>query len=74
MRFILSWMDATLDRFEWYRRWCGGHWELWWVDCVNATIWHQVGECSLKTQIRPTPLCRGTPLCEQHPERMMVDW
>jgi hypothetical protein len=74
MSFILALMDATLDHFEWYRRWCGGHWELWWVDVIHATIWHQVGECSLKTKIRPHLLCRGTPLCEQHEERMMVDW
>ena len=72
----MAYLFALLDlfaRFRWYRRLIGGHWELWYVDTVYSDIWHQVGECSLKTGIRPNPLCRGTPVCEDHGEWMPVE-
>lgn len=57
-------LDYLFDRFRWYRRWCGGHWELWWVDFpVCSEQWHQVRWCSLELGRRPA-LCRGTPRCE----------
>jgi hypothetical protein len=50
-----------------YRKWWGGHWELWRVDFpVCSEIWHDVEECSLETKIRPYGLLRGVPVCEQH--------
>ena len=62
-----------LSRFRWYRRLVGGHWELWWVEIVHCTVWHETGECYLKTRRRPTPLCSGLPLCEDHGEWMPVE-
>jgi hypothetical protein len=81
------WLKYWLDRFQWYRRFAGGKWELWWVDVpVCSDIWHDVrhftheyvaaadrmGYKPPKGDLdspywygfRPTPLCRGTPICE----------
>ena len=50
--------------WRWLR---GGHWERWWVDSpVNGLVWHRVERCSFETGVRPTGLCRGTPICETH--------
>ena len=75
MNAILALLDTALDRFRWYRRLCGGHWELWWVETVGGDVWHQLDRCS-RDGARPTPLCRGTPICEDYPQRWlgMVDW
>jgi hypothetical protein len=54
-----------LERFRWYRRLRGGHWERWCVDWpVCSNIWHRTASCSRVTHVRPTALCRGTPRCE----------
>ncbi len=62
-------LDALLDRFRWYRRLRGGHWERWYVDHpVCAEVWHHVETCTREKpdtwENRPTMLCRGTPTCE----------
>lgn len=79
-----------LEKWQRYRRWYGSHWELWFVDTVNAQIWHSMALCSQRPQTplrdewwkdlpleeavkitfrdRPTPLCRGTPTCEDYPK------
>ena len=63
--FIVSLLG--LYKFRFYRKWWGGHWELWWVDFpVCAEIWHDVKECSLETKQRQNALLRGTPECEQY--------
>jgi hypothetical protein len=50
-----------------YRRWWGGHWELWWVDFpVVSEVWHDVERCSFETGKRPGGLLRGTPTCEDY--------
>lgn len=49
-----------LCNYHWYRRWYGGHWELWCVDApVCSDVWHDVGQCSLKRQRRPWDLDHG---------------
>lgn len=59
-----------LHRFRFYRRWWGGHWELWWVECgVYSMIWHDVERCSFETKERPFACLRGTPTCEDYPAR-----
>ena len=56
-----------LEKLRRYRKWWGGHWELWCVDFpVCGDIWHDVKECSRVTKERPTGLCRGTPQCETY--------
>lgn len=56
-----------IERFQWYRKWIGGHWELWYIDVpVSSAIWIQVPECSALTGCRPSGLARGTPICENH--------
>ena len=58
---ILNWI---LDRFEWYRRFCGGHWELWYVPAIHSWIWHHRKEC-YKTAGRPFHTF-GSPTCEDY--------
>lgn len=54
----------TFKVWRWLR---GGHWEQWWVDFpVNARVWHRVEFCSRGTDLRPSALCRGRPICETH--------
>jgi hypothetical protein len=54
-----------LHKLQVYRRWWGGHWELWWVDFpIAADIWHDVVRCSVETGKRPNALLMGTPTCE----------
>lgn len=56
-----------LSKFRFYRKWWGGHWELWWVDVpVCSEIWHDLEGCSLESKKRPYGLLRGTPVCEQY--------
>ncbi len=69
-RFLWRVIGVALDRFRWFRRLHGGHWEYWWVDVpVTAEAWHQVEQCSLRSGERPSSLCRGTPKCEDWQER-----
>lgn len=59
----LQWM---LSNWRWYRRWYGGRWERWWVDCpVCSMCWH-TGNLQ-RYDGRPSPLCRGTPVVEEWP-------
>lgn len=38
--FRASWFRFHLgQRFQWYRRWFGGRWELHWIDICGAYIW-----------------------------------
>lgn len=61
----------SLWKFRFYRRWWGGHWELWWVDFpVCSEIWHDVKKCTIETKKRPNGLLRGTPVCEEHGVKM----
>jgi len=69
-------LDYLLDRFRWYRHFCGGHWERWYIAYpVCSYCWVQVDRCHLDGCPRP-PLARGTPSCEDHPQRWLgfVDW
>jgi hypothetical protein len=64
---------SALEHCRWYRRWRGGHWELWWVDDpIGAQVWHHLPCCHKEATTfsgRPSTLCRGTPLCEDYPWR-----
>jgi hypothetical protein len=73
---LLSLLDWLFSRFRWYRRLCGGHWEWWWVGYpICQAVWLQVERCTLLGGGRH-PLCRGTPVCEDHPQRWLgiTDW
>lgn len=52
-----------LDRYRWFRVLLGGHWEYWHVEYCGK-VWHDVPECTHDVKTRPTPICRGTPVCE----------
>jgi hypothetical protein len=57
-RFALHVIKLT--NYQWFRRFVGGKWELWWVDSpVCSYVWHDVLEFSRVCGERP-PLCRGT--------------
>lgn len=75
-----------MKAWRWLR---GGHWELWWVDApVSSDVWHRVEVCTYEKSAsvgqawwyggRPSPLCRGTPVCESHGTRWWMrrwnDW
>ena len=68
MNTLLSVLDYLFDRFQWYRRLLGGHWELWYVLGLRKPIWNQTEECYQKSAKRPR-LCLGCgPVhCEDHP-------
>lgn len=35
-------VESWASRWRWYRRWCGGHWERWWIDMpVASSMWLQ---------------------------------
>ena len=58
------WLDYWFDRFKWYRRLCGDHWELWYIEVTHSEIWHNRLGCY--EQIGRPPCARGTPLCEDY--------
>lgn len=38
--FRRFWFQHFLgQRFQWYRRWFGGRWELHWIDICGSDIW-----------------------------------
>lgn len=57
------------SRYEWFRKWCGGHWELWYIDVIHSQQWVPVNLCIYFTkdtfEDRP-PLATGRPICEHH--------
>lgn len=70
----LKGLQSQLDmlgfaRYEWFRKWCGGHWEKWYIDVVHSQLWIPVNACIHSgddTFERRPPLGRGTPICESH--------
>lgn len=63
-------LDSLFDRYRWYRKLCGGHWERWYIDVVHSRLWIQVARCTHERcvylpewEARP-PLARGTSTCE----------
>lgn len=67
-RWLVGLLGPALEGFRWYRRWLGGHWELWYVDVVHAEVWHRVDRCSLRSGQRPSAICCGRPTCEDWPQ------
>ncbi len=67
-------LSLLFGGYQWFRRWIGGRWELWWVDQpVCAQVWHYGDPEDDFTQ-RPTCICRGVPTIEDYREpraRMM---
>ncbi len=57
-RRLPFWIDVWLTQYRWYRQWCGGHWERWWIDGVFACLWLRVEHGD-----RPG-LGFGSPTCE----------
>ena len=58
-------LDYLFDRFRWYRRMCGGHWERWYNDVTHSDIWHNRRGCHVSIG---RPACSfGTPICEDYP-------
>lgn len=55
----LGWL--SLSGFKWFRRWCGGRWELWWVEPCRAGIWHPV-TCPSDKNHAPCPPSWGPPM------------
>lgn len=60
-----------LCNFRWFRKWIGGHWEQWWLDVpFTESVWFLTNHTSPTSHIRPHPLCRGTPRCEDYPSKL----
>jgi hypothetical protein len=71
---MMGWLDYWFSGFRWYRKWCGGHWEKWYMALVDGEKWFSVERCFDSGAERPTPLCLGQPIvCEDHPEWMLID-
>ena len=34
-----SWFKHSLDKYRWYRKWYGGHWEYWRIDILPCPVW-----------------------------------
>jgi hypothetical protein len=72
LRFSHSWWVYWLfDRFQWFRRRAGGHWELWWNEATKSLMWEHTNFCTQTgvakmRGIRP-PCSFGTPTCEDYP-------
>lgn len=60
---LADFLIPFLSGFRWFRRWCGGHWERWYLDNFHADVWFRK-PCGGE---RPHPLARGTPTCEDWP-------
>lgn len=64
---LKCWLETTfgwwLSDYRWFRKWQGGHWERWFVDCVYASVWFRMEHCS--KPFAPHSLCRwATCPCE----------
>jgi hypothetical protein len=70
------WADAFLSGFRGYRRWRGGHWERWWVDCCQSEVWIRLRPselpCHASRGTRPG-CCFGSPVCEDYGGEMRVE-
>ncbi len=67
-KLMVSDLGILFARFQWFRRWIGGRWELWWVDhpvCAEVWHWRDLGD---NLENPPTCICRGVPLIEDYRE------
>ena len=73
MKAIKTWflrkMEIWLGEYQWCRRFIGGHWEWWYVDCpINSHVWHKVDRCHEESGEPPTVICRYKTHCEDYTE------
>jgi hypothetical protein len=54
------------QRFQWYRRWFGGRWELWWIDICCSFIWLDIRP-DRKWPEHREPCSIGRPFIEDYP-------
>lgn len=59
-------LDALFSNYRWYRRWCGGHWECWYIDVCRACIWMQMTACTVRNNLERPPCAFGSPICEEN--------
>lgn len=58
------------QRFQWYRRWHGGRWELHYIDICASDIWLDMpNDPARQWPAYRQPCSRGTPLIEDWPVR-----
>lgn len=61
-----------LDRYEFHniksvRKYIGGNWEQWHIDCTHSLIWFKVKKIEMMKQSSYRPGCAfGTPYCEYY--------
>lgn len=60
------WFRYFFDKYQWYRKWHGGRWELWWVDICKSEQWYNLPPNKCYPNYRP-PCCFGTPIIEDYP-------
>ena len=56
---LILWLTGYLPNFEWYRKWKGGRWELWWNQQTYLPTWYH------NPKGRPYA-CMGTPVVEDY--------
>ena len=58
---------------KWFRKWYGGYWEQWYIDCFHCDIWFDIDKKSalngiINDEAKFRPGCGfGTPYCEYYP-------
>jgi len=57
-------LDYLFDKYRWYRKLCGDHWELWYIDATRSHIWHNRMACY--KEVGAVICGRGEPICEDY--------
>ena len=56
---------SFLTRYQWFRRWVGGRWELWCIPVCNALVWLQIADDQPDDRYQP---------CSSGPRIAREDW
>lgn len=63
---LVIWCE--LVRFQWFRKLWGGHWELWYCEVTQSSMWMDFPECTQSKTGRDAGTrpgaCFGKPECE----------
>lgn len=59
-------LEPYFGKYKWFRKWCGGYWQLWMIDISGISdLWFKITEDEINI-FRPG--CgRGNPFCEYYP-------
>lgn len=61
--------NPFLNTFRWYRKRCGGHWEVWTFHAGEMGLynaWVRLPHCTLGTGLRPLHAAGFAEICEDY--------